>query len=96
MTGRADRSATGESSSTFRRCGESPSILELEPQRSKGAARQMTYLRQRRCTGLAAVTGAIGGIGMAGFTLAGGYGPLSPLYGLGLDNLLAAEVVLAD
>jgi FAD/FMN-containing dehydrogenase len=33
---------------------------------------------------------------MAGFTLAGGYGPLSPHYGLGLDNLLAAEVVLAD
>lgn len=46
--------------------------------------------------GLAAVTGAIGSIGMAGFTLAGGYGPLSPHYGLGLDNLLAAEVVLAD
>jgi FAD/FMN-containing dehydrogenase len=46
--------------------------------------------------GLAAVTGTIGNIGMAGFTLAGGYGPLSPHYGLGLDNLLAAEVVLAD
>ena len=46
--------------------------------------------------GLAAVTGTIGSIGMAGFTLGGGYGPLSPHYGLGLDNLLAAEVVLAD
>jgi FAD/FMN-containing dehydrogenase len=46
--------------------------------------------------GLAAVTGTIGSIGMAGFTLAGGYGPLTPHYGLGLDNLLAAEVVLAD
>ncbi len=46
--------------------------------------------------GLAAVAGTIGAIGMAGFTLAGGYGPLSPHYGLGLDNLLAADVVLAD
>lgn len=46
--------------------------------------------------GLTAVVGAIGKIGMAGFTLAGGYGPLSPLFGLGLDNLIGAELVLAD
>jgi len=46
--------------------------------------------------GLTAVVGAIGKIGMAGFTLAGGYGPLSPQFGLGLDNLIGAEMVLAD
>jgi FAD/FMN-containing dehydrogenase len=33
---------------------------------------------------------------MAGLTLAGGYGPLIGRFGLALDNLVAAEVVLAD
>ena len=33
---------------------------------------------------------------MAGLTLGGGYGPLIGLFGLALDNLEAAEVVLAD
>jgi len=46
--------------------------------------------------GLVAVTGTTGGIGMVGLTLAGGYGPLSGRYGLALDNLLSAEIVLAN
>ena len=46
--------------------------------------------------GLVAVTGAAGTIGMAGMTLGGGYGPLTPQYGLAVDNLLGADVVLAD
>jgi FAD binding domain-containing protein len=46
--------------------------------------------------GLAGVTGTAGTIGMAGMTLGGGYGPLTPQYGLALDNLLGADVVLAD
>jgi FAD/FMN-containing dehydrogenase len=46
--------------------------------------------------GLAAVTGSVGAVGMAGLTLGGGYGPLIGRFGLALDNLLAAEVVLAD
>jgi FAD/FMN-containing dehydrogenase len=33
---------------------------------------------------------------MAGLTLGGGYGPFSGAYGLAADNLLGAEVVLAD
>ena len=46
--------------------------------------------------GLAVVAGDTGGIGMTGLTLAGGYGPLSGSYGLALDNLLGADVVLED
>lgn len=46
--------------------------------------------------GLSAATGTVGGVGMAGLTLGGGYGPLTGRYGLALDNLLGAEVVLAD
>ncbi|GAA4575136.1 FAD-binding oxidoreductase [Planotetraspora kaengkrachanensis] len=46
--------------------------------------------------GLFAVTGTVGHVGMAGLTLGGGYGPLGGRFGLALDNLLAAEVVLAD
>jgi FAD/FMN-containing dehydrogenase len=46
--------------------------------------------------GLTAAVGTVGSVGMAGFTLGGGYGPLTPRYGLGLDNLLSAQVVLAD
>jgi FAD/FMN-containing dehydrogenase len=42
------------------------------------------------------VTGSVGTVGMAGLTLGGGYGPLIGRFGLALDNLLAAEVVLAD
>ncbi|WP_088343728.1 MULTISPECIES: FAD-binding oxidoreductase [Rhodomicrobium] len=46
--------------------------------------------------GLAAVTGNSSGIGMAGYLLGGGYGALTPRFGLALDNLLGAEIVLAD
>ena len=46
--------------------------------------------------GLTAATGVVGDVGMVGFTLAGGYGPLNGVAGLGLDNLLEAQVVLAD
>jgi FAD/FMN-containing dehydrogenase len=46
--------------------------------------------------GLAAVTANVGAVGVAGFLLGGGYGPLTTRFGLGLDNLLGAEVVLAD
>ncbi|MGC4749318.1 FAD-binding oxidoreductase [Micromonospora sp. DT201] len=40
-------------------------------------------------------TGVVRDVGMAGLTLAGGYGPLCGRFGLTLDNLLGAEVVLA-
>ena len=46
--------------------------------------------------GLAVAAGTVGAVGMVGFTLAGGYGPLCGRLGLAADNLLAAQVVLAD
>jgi len=46
--------------------------------------------------GLVAAGGTVGGVGMAGLTLGGGYGPLAGRFGLAADNLLGAEVVLAD
>src|SRR5215469_3995348 len=46
--------------------------------------------------GLATTTGTISSVGLGGFTLGGGYGPLLGKFGLVADNLLSAQVVTAD
>ncbi len=46
--------------------------------------------------GLTAVTGIIGSVGVAGLALGGGYGHLTAKFGMALDNIVGAEVVLAD
>jgi hypothetical protein len=46
--------------------------------------------------GLAAVIGNDGAVSMAGLLLGGGYGPLMTRFGLASDNLISAELVLAD
>jgi FAD/FMN-containing dehydrogenase len=61
-----------------------------------GGARAADVIDAIQPHGLAAVTGSCAAVGMAGLTLGGGYGSLIGRFGLALDNLLAAEVVLAD
>ena len=64
--------------------------------RISGGARAADVIAMTEPAGLAAVTGSVGAVGMTGLTLGGGYGPLNGRFGLALDNLVAAEVVLAD
>lgn len=62
-----------------------------------GAGVTATYLTDAVAPyGLVAATGNCGGVGMTGLTLGGGYGPLNGRFGLASDNLVGAEVVLAD
>jgi FAD/FMN-containing dehydrogenase len=72
----------------------------IEPEhctaRILGGARASDVLTVTDPRGLAAVTGSGGAVGMAGLTLGGGYGPLIGRFGLALDNMIAADVVLAD
>ena len=61
-----------------------------------GGATANDLIAAAAATGMSAATGSVGAVGMAGLTLGGGYGPLNGVAGLAADNLLSAEVVLAD
>jgi FAD/FMN-containing dehydrogenase len=62
----------------------------------QGGATALDVISATAPHGLVAATGDVGTVGMVGLTLGGGYGPLASRYGLALDNLLGADVVLAD
>ena len=61
-----------------------------------GGARVKDVAAAAGAHGLVAALGLCGTVGMAGLTLGGGYGPFSGACGLAADNLLGAEIVLAD
>jgi FAD/FMN-containing dehydrogenase len=52
--------------------------------------------RETQLHALATTGGVVGSTGIAGLTLGGGIGWLMPKYGLALDNLRAADLVMAD
>ncbi|KHD75673.1 hypothetical protein MB27_21650 [Actinoplanes utahensis] len=62
----------------------------------QGGALTADLLAAATPRGLAAATGVVSSVGLAGLTSAGGYGALIGSAGLALDNLLGAEVILAD
>ena len=64
--------------------------------RVAGGATVSDVLDAARPHGYAAAVGTVSSVGVTGVTLGGGYGTLIGLIGLGIDNLLSAEVVLAD
>ena len=62
----------------------------------QGGATGVDVIAAAAAHGLVAAIGNCGDVGMVGLTTGGGYGPLTSRYGLALDNVLGAEVVLAD
>jgi FAD/FMN-containing dehydrogenase len=69
---------------------------EVRLARVQGGALLKNVLEATHQEGLTIPVGIIGTTGVGGLTLGGGVGHLSRAYGLTIDNLLAATVVLAD
>src|SRR5215475_667524 len=64
--------------------------------RAQGGVLWKELNRETQIHGLATTGGVVGTTGVAGLTLGGGLGWLMPKYGLALDNLRSAELVMAD
>jgi FAD/FMN-containing dehydrogenase len=64
--------------------------------RAQGGVLWRELNRETQLHGLATTGGVVGSTGIAGLTLGGGLGWLMPKYGLALDNLKAADMVMAD
>ncbi len=64
--------------------------------RAQGGVTIAELDRSTAAFGLAAPGGVVSATGIAGLTLGGGLGWLMGRYGLAVDNLLSAEVVLAS
>jgi FAD/FMN-containing dehydrogenase len=64
--------------------------------RAQGGALWKEFNRETQMHGLATTGGVVGTTGLAGLTLGGGLGWLMSKYGLALDNLRSAEMVMAD
>ena len=74
--------------------------LHIDPDRRLAWAQPgltaIEYTEAAAAHGLATPFGDSGSVGIAGLTLGGGIGWLVRKYGLAIDNLVSAEVVLAD
>jgi FAD/FMN-containing dehydrogenase len=64
--------------------------------RAQGGVLWKEFNRETQLHGLATTGGVVSTTGIAGLTLGGGLGWLMPKYGLALDNLRSADVVMAD
>jgi FAD/FMN-containing dehydrogenase len=64
--------------------------------RAQGGVTWGEFNRETQLHSLATTGGVVSSTGIAGLTLGGGLGWLMAKHGLALDNLLSAEVVLAD
>ena len=64
--------------------------------RAQGGVLWKELNRETQLHGLATTGGVVSTTGIAGLTLGGGLGYLMPKYGLALDNLRSAELVMAD
>ncbi len=64
--------------------------------RAQAGAKWIDFDHETQAFGLATTGGTASDTGIAGLTLGGGLGWLSSKYGLTVDNLISADVVLAD
>lgn len=64
--------------------------------RAEPGVRWTEFDRETQAFGLATTGGTVGDTGIAGLTLGGGFGWLEGRCGMTVDNLLGADVVLAD
>jgi FAD/FMN-containing dehydrogenase len=64
--------------------------------RAEPGAKWVEFDKATQAHGLATTGGTVGDTGIAGLTLGGGFGWLEGAFGMTVDNLLAADVVLAS
>jgi len=64
--------------------------------RAQGGVLWKEFNRETQLHGLATTGGVVGTTGLAGLTLGGGLGWLMPKYGMALDNLISADLIMAD